>query len=55
MDDDERKHVKDVQVVTGSISDERKDIPEILFVSSNENNMHGSKPQNVELFKLLVN
>lgn len=37
-----------------NINDERKEIPEILLISNNENNHHDSKPQNVELFKFLV-
>ncbi|KAK9306655.1 hypothetical protein QLX08_002734 [Tetragonisca angustula] len=48
-----RKHSNDVQDMTGNINDEGKEIPEILLISNNEDNQHGRKPQNVDLFKFL--
>ncbi|CAL7938619.1 unnamed protein product [Xylocopa violacea] len=50
MDEDKRRRTSNV---AGSINDDRKQIPEILLISNNENSQHGSKPQNVELFKFL--
>ncbi|CAK9801237.1 hypothetical protein ANTQUA_LOCUS2767 [Anthophora quadrimaculata] len=47
------KHINGVQDVTGSVNDERNEIPEILLIPTNENNEHGSRPQNIELFKFL--
>lgn len=55
MNQNKRKHIENVQNIAGydNINDERKEIPEILLIS-NENNHHDSKPQNIELFKFLV-
>ncbi|KOC64995.1 hypothetical protein WH47_04585 [Habropoda laboriosa] len=55
MDEGKSKHTNGVQDVTGSVNDERNEIPEILLIPTNENNEHGSKPQNIEFFKFLVN
>lgn len=56
MNQNKRKHIENVQNMAGydNINDERKEIPEILLISNNENNHRDSKPQNVELFKFLV-
>ncbi|OAD59678.1 hypothetical protein WN48_08992 [Eufriesea mexicana] len=53
MNQGKRKHTNDAQDLTGNINDERKEIQDILMISNNEDNQHGSKPQNVELFKFL--
>ena len=47
--------INDIRDIVGNVNDERQEIPEILLMSSNENNERGSKPQHVQLFKLLVN
>lgn len=54
-DGDKRKNINDMRGIMGSITDERQEIPEILLISSNENNGRGSKPLNIELVKFLVN
>ncbi|KAG6803070.1 hypothetical protein HZU73_01906 [Apis mellifera caucasica] len=57
MNQNKRKHIENVQNMAeyDNINDERKEIPEILLISNNENNHHDSKPQNAELFKFLSN
>lgn len=50
-----RKQTNNMQDIAGNTNGERREIPEILLISNNEDNQHGSKPQNVELFKFLVN
>lgn len=57
MNQNKRKHIENEQNMAGydNINDERKEIPEILLISNNENNHRDSKPQNVELFKFLSN
>ncbi|XP_076761846.1 neuropeptide CCHamide 1 [Xylocopa sonorina] len=53
MDEEKRRRTSNARDVMESIDDDRKQIPEILLVSNNEDSQHGSKPQNVELFKFL--
>ncbi|XP_050595459.1 uncharacterized protein LOC126924710 isoform X2 [Bombus affinis] len=49
-----RKQTNNMQDITGNTNGERREIPEILLIPNNEDNQHGSKPQNVELFKFLT-
>ncbi|XP_076681871.1 neuropeptide CCHamide 1 [Andrena cerasifolii] len=52
-DDGQRRNINDIRDIVGNVNDERQEIPDILLMSSNENNERGSKPQHVQLFKFL--
>lgn len=52
-DEGKKRNINDIQDLVGNVNDEQKEIPEILLISNNGDNEHGSKPQNVELFKFL--
>lgn len=51
--DGKTKHANDVQDMIENLNNEKNEIPKIVLMLRNEEDEHGSKPQNLDFFKFL--